>query len=824
MLAPCTKGTRLRFHRSTAPSCIVIILLIGSFAILATPGFSQVNILTNKTDNTRSGLNSSETLLTAANVNSGQFGKLYAFNVDGYVSAQPLYMSGLTVNGASHNVVFVATEHDSVFAIDADTGVQLWQTSFINPSAGVTAVPASDQGCTGVTGFNEVGIMGTPVIDSTTNTLYVSAKTKESGAYIHRLHALDVTTGLEKAGSPIAIAGTFGSLNFDTLHLMQRPGLLLSNGVLYLGFGSNGCDLTGRGWVMAYSASGLQQLGVFVTQPDNSYGSSVWQGGVGLAADSLGNVYLSTGNGLFNAGINFPDYGDSVLKLGLNSGVLSAQDYFTPFDQANMATNDWDLGSGGITLLPDQSGTYPHLLVAASKNGNIYVINRDNLGQYNPVDNSQIPQYISGAFVGEFFGSALYWNNTLYFLAHQDSVKAYSLTNGVLSSTPVIQTSSRLTSFGLPAISANGASNGIVWVVRSLLGTPLLTAYNATNLRELYDSGQVPTRDTLGIVPHFATPIIANGKVFAGTQTQLVAYGLLPALAATSGGNQSGPAGSVLPQPLKVTASNPYTGAPISGVTVSFSDGGKGGTFNPPSGVTDANGNLSTTYTLPATGQTVTVTATSSGFASAVFTETATSDVASIGVVSGGKQTGTVGTTLPAPIVMKAKDAQGNSVSGLPITFNDGGAGGTFTPSSGIVTTGSNGQASITYTLPTKARSITITGAYGTISNKVSVSSVAAAPATLSIVSGNNQKAHANTQLAKPLVVSVKDQYGNNCSGVTVSFTDNGAGGTLSKIAPVTGANGQASVTYTTPPNTGTVTITGSVSNLSPVNFTVTVQ
>ena len=344
----------MNFHRFLKTfGGLTLALLAGlSSSVWLPQAQAQVNVLTNKNDNARDGQNTSEILLSRSNVNSNQFGKLFAFNVDGYNLAQPLYMSALTVNGAAHNVVFASTMHDSVFAIDADTGTQLWQASLLYPS-GATTIPVATQGCAGVTGFNEIGILGTPVIDSTTNTMYVVAKTELSGAYYFYLHALDVTTGLEKFGGPSPITATIGTLAFNVLDQIQRPALLLSNGTVYIGFGSNGCDLTARGWFFAYNAATLLQSAVMTTQPDNSYGSSIWQGGTGPAADSAGNVFLSTANGLFNYTAN--DLGDSVLKLDLGSGGFTVADYFTPFDQATMAANDEDLGSAGPTLLPTQT-------------------------------------------------------------------------------------------------------------------------------------------------------------------------------------------------------------------------------------------------------------------------------------------------------------------------------------------------------------------------------------------------------------------------------------------------------------------------------------
>jgi hypothetical protein len=788
---------------------------------------AQVSVLTNKNDNYRSGLNSSETLLNSTSVNLTTFGKLGAISVDGYVQAQPLYYANLGINGGTHNVVFVATMHDSVFAFDADSGQQYWQTSFINPSAGVTTVSGAKQGCTGVTGFNEIGILSTPVIDNTTNTLYVIAKTAETSGsttnYVFRLHALDITTGLEVFGGPVVIGGTADGISFAAQNLLQRTSLLLANGTIYLGFGSNGCDLNARGWVMAYSASTLQQTGIMVTQPDNAYGSSVWQSGTGFAADSNGYIYFVTANGLFNVGVTYPDLGDSVVKASLGSNGLSEVDYFTPFDQANMAANDLDLGAAGVLLLPDQAGTYAHEMIATGKPGNIYLINRDNLGQYNSANNNQIPQYIPAA-LGEMHGNPIYWNNYVYFLAQQDNLKAYSLTNGVLSNTPVAQTASRLTTIGLPVVSANGTSNGIVWLVRNIKGTPLMSAYDALSLTLLYDSGMAANgRDSLGVVPHFATPTVANGKVYAGTQTQLVVYGLFPTLTVSSGNNQSGSVGTTLASPLKVLASNPYTGAPYVGITVSFSDGGAGGSFSTPNAVTDSTGTATTNYTLPTTPKTITISASNPAYTTATFTETANAGpVASMSLTGGGKQVGTVGTTLPTAITFKAKDPYGNGVPGIPITFSDNGKGGSF--SANPVTTNSSGQASSYYTLPTKAQTLTINGSYGSISANASELATAGAASSLSIVSGNNQSAHPNTKLSKALVVAVQDQYGNGISGITVNYTDNGAGGSFSNPMPVTNSSGQASATYTTGPNKGTVTISTTTSTLGPTNFTVTVQ
>jgi hypothetical protein len=432
-------------------------------------------------------------------------------------------------------------------------------------------------------------------------------------------------------------------------------------------------------------------------------------------------------------------------------------------------------------------------------------------------------QYLPAALAGELFGSPLYWNNYIYFLAHQDYLRSYTLStsNGVSSVAAAALTTGKLTTIGLPEISANGTTSGIVWLVRNVSGVPKLSAYDAITLFLLYDSGMAAGgRDTLGTIGHFATPTIVNGKVFAGTQTQLVTYGLFNALMPTGGNGQTGAAGTTLPTAITITATNPYTGAPISGVNVTFSDGGKGGVFGSPTGTTDGNGHASTTYKLPNTPQTITITCNSSGYATATFTESdVVGAVASISTVSGGKQSAMVGSTLPAPIVVKAKDAVGNVVSGALILFADGGAGGVFSSPNPVATT-SNGQASITYTLPFKAKSITVTASNGSVSDRITESALAGPPALVNIIQGNNQSAHIHNKLSKNLIVSVTDQYGNGLPGLTVNFTDNGAGGTFSNPAPVTGSTGQVSVTYTTPGVTGTVTIDAIYGTLAPAVFT----
>jgi hypothetical protein len=498
---------------------------------------------THHNDNGRTGQNTTETVLTPSNVNQAQFGKLFSYAVDGFAYASPLYVANVSIPGKGfHNVVYVATEHDSVYAFDADglTSTPLWQVSFLQ--SGATTVPCADVGeCGDIP--NEIGITGTPVIDPGSGTLYVVAKTKESSSYVQRLHALHITTGAEKSGSPIVIKASVPgtgdgttTVTFSALRENQRPGLLLSNGIVYLGFGSHGDNPTYHGWVLAYNATTLQQVMVYCSTPDTTEGG-IWQSGGGLATDATGNIFFAVGNGGFDADTAGRDYGDSIAKLSTSGSVV---DYFTPYNQAYMSSTNIELGSGGPVLLVDQtSGPYPHLLISAGKDGTIYVVNRDNMGHYNSSGNSQIPQYLVNALLNSNaesgnYSSPVYFNGYVYFAAVNDRLKAFQLTNGLLSTSPSSQSSVTYPYRGGSfAVSANGTGNGILWAMQdNTYGTPdsgILRAYDAGNLTsELYNTSQAGTRDALDVANKFSIPLVANGKVFVVSHTQLIAYGLLP--------------------------------------------------------------------------------------------------------------------------------------------------------------------------------------------------------------------------------------------------------------------------------------------------------
>jgi hypothetical protein len=521
--------------------------LLALLAVVAISAHSQVSVLTQHNDNYRTGQNTNETVLTPANVNQTQFGKLFSQAVDGYVYAQPLYVPNVTIPGlGTHNVVYVATEHDSVYAFDADTNaganaVPLWHTSFIDPAHGITTVSSGDVGCGDL--IPEIGITGTPAIDISGNTMYVLAKTKESGIAVQRLHALDITTGAEKFGGPVKIkanasgTGDGGtSVIFNPLREGQRPGLLLQNGKVYIAWASH-CDITPyHGWVIAYNAQTLTRTGVWNSTPNGGLGG-IWESGAGIAADASNFVYVPSGNGTFDANFSGKDYGDSVIKIGFNAkGKLRPFDYFTPYDQNYLNNTDLDLGSGGALLLPDMPGAkYPDLLVQAGKEGTVYVIDRTHMGHFNPSNNNQIVQNIPGA-VGGMWAAPVFWNNHVYFGGADDAVKMFNFdpSTGLLATTPASNT---LTFFGFPgptpSISANGNSNGILWAIQTdrynINGLSILHAYDATNLAtELYNSAQNPSRDGAGGAVKFSVPTVAKGKVYVGAVQQLSVYGLLP--------------------------------------------------------------------------------------------------------------------------------------------------------------------------------------------------------------------------------------------------------------------------------------------------------
>jgi PQQ enzyme repeat len=521
---------------------------------------SATNVVHYHDDLASTGENLIETTLTTANVNSVEFGKLFSTGVDGQIYAQPLLVSGVSIGGATHNVVFVATEHDSVYAIDADTGAILWQKNYLQ--AGERTLTVADVGTGDLS--PQIGITGTPVIDASTDTIYfvtvattaASGTTASTSNTVQRLHAVDIATGNEKFGGPVVIAASVngtgvgndghGHVPFDPLRNNQRMGLTLFNGVVYIGWSSHGDVGPYHGWLMGYNASTLQQVAVFNDTPNGTEGG-VWESGGALSVDAQGNFYLTTGNGTFDTTLNASglpnqgDYGDSVLKLAVdpttsatnqntNGWGLKVVDYFTPDNEASLDSSDADLGSGGVLILPDAvaGAAHPHLLVTAGKEGRIYLIDRDDMGHFDP-SADHVVQEIPNALNSQL-GNPAYFNGGIYYATPgfgTDFAKVFSIANGALSPMPTSKSGDTFTwRGGTVSVSADGVNNGIVWALDG--GSNELRAYDATNLHsELYTSAQAANnRDQLGTVVKFTVPTVADGGVFVGTSNALVGYGL----------------------------------------------------------------------------------------------------------------------------------------------------------------------------------------------------------------------------------------------------------------------------------------------------------
>jgi List-Bact-rpt repeat protein len=536
----------------TNPTCTLTMDGAKAATAVFNPPSAVAGVYTWKYDGSRQGQNPSEATLTRANVNPSQFGKLASYALDGYTYAQPLYVSGVATPGGVYNVVYVATEHDTVYAFDADREASgpLWKVSFINPP-GVVTVPAADTGETGDL-IPECGISGTPVIDPATQTLYVVANTKEAGpTYPYRLHALDLRTGAEKFGGPVIVSATAGTVDFEPITHLQRPALLLLNGVVYVAFGSHGDHSTWQGWVMGFDAATLAPRGVYVTAPDGQAGSAIWQGGAGPAADSRGGLYFETGNGPYD-GTNM---GDSVVRLRTDTG-LARSDWFTPSDQDTYRAADIDLGSAGPVVLPGAVGSASHrdLVVATGKPGVLYLLDQANMGQYQAGgSDTQIVQSlpINASFpnVGDLsagvFNSHAFWNGgtsttgTLYVNAVQstgpDALRAFSISGATLSVSPAGVTARTFPYPGVaPVVTSLGTANSIVWVIEIGGYRPtqnaILRAFDGSRLAtELYNSTSAAgARDAAGPAVKFTVPLVVNGKAYVASQTSLSIYGLLP--------------------------------------------------------------------------------------------------------------------------------------------------------------------------------------------------------------------------------------------------------------------------------------------------------
>ena len=530
------------FPRKLINSGVFLTGVIVAFAA-RTATTAGTDVVTYHNDNARTGQNLNESSLTPATVNVSTFGKVGFFGTDGRVDAQPLFLSALSIPGlGAPNVLYVATEHDSVYAFDADSGAVLWRVSLI----GVNETTSDGRSCSQV--VPEIGITATPVLDRARGVIYVVAMSKTTaGAYVQRLHALSLTTGAELLGGPQTIQATFpgtgagssgGTVVFDPKQYEERSALLLMNGTLFTAWTSH-CDIDPyTGWVMAYSASTLAQTSVLNVTPNGSRGA-FWMAGAGPAADAAGNAYLLAGNGMFDTTLNasgFPNrgnFGNAFLKISTSSG-LAVADYFNTFNTVSQSNADTDLGSGGALVLPDLidgAAQTRHLAVGAGKDAHIYVVDRDSMGKWNATSNSQVYQDISGALSGSVFSMPAYFDNTLYYGAVSDGVKAFPIANARIASTAASRTARAFTYPGAtPGISAMGTANAILWAVENT-NPAVLHAYDARDLtRELYNSSQAAAgRDTVGTNNKFITPTIVNGHVYVGAATGVAVFRLLAA-------------------------------------------------------------------------------------------------------------------------------------------------------------------------------------------------------------------------------------------------------------------------------------------------------
>jgi hypothetical protein len=489
----------------------------------------------------RSGINNQELVLSPATVNSGSFGKLFSCPIDGYAYAQPLYVPNLSINGGAHNVVFVATEMDSVYAFDADSNpcIQLWHTNLVPSGSQAIPTPNLDLPNASIVPF--IGITGTPVIDVSSNTLYVAAASVSLGVistYSERIYALDLATGspiVQPSGVPFSTPAsqTLGE-PFVSRVENQRAALLLDNGNVYVAFGSYESQDEYHGWLLEYDTSTISQTGAFDVTPGAIQGG-IWQSGGGPSADNTHDVFVVTGDGPFVASRTPSSYSDSFLKFGAAGGLSQPPDYFTPCNQATFQVNGLDVGASAPLLLPDSAGSVaqPHLMTGGSKGGSLYVVNRDNLGKFNCPDSLSGVQTVTVPNGGPILSTPLFWNNSVYIAPANGNLLSFSMTGGTLSSSPSSQSQEPLGPQGAtPTVSSNGTSNAILWLIDSsgaLSNTPaILRAFDPNNLsNEIYDSAMVASRDTAGPAVKFTVPTVANGKVYVGTQTELDVYGLL---------------------------------------------------------------------------------------------------------------------------------------------------------------------------------------------------------------------------------------------------------------------------------------------------------
>jgi len=527
---PCT----LRMG-SPALFCVIFCLFAAlmSFA---------TDVVTYHYDIARTGQNLQETILTTKNVNSNSFGKLFTSSVDGIIDAQPLFLSAVSIPGqGTHNVMFAVTENDSVYAFDADNGSQLWHVSLLQSSE----TPSDDHGCGQIS--PQIGITSTPVIDRASGpngTIYVVAMSKNATEYFQRIHALDITTGAEEFGGPVTVKAKYpghgdnshnGYIIFDPGQYAERQGLLLLNHVVYTAWTSHCDQRPYTGWLIGYNERNLSQTSVLNLTPNGSEGS-IWQSGAGISSDGQ-NLFFLDANGTFDTTLNkngFPangNYGNGFIKVSAAGNKLKVADYFNMFNTVSESNNDQDLGSGGTIVLPamkDAKGNLRYLAIGAGKDQNIYIVDRNNMGKFNPHSND-IYQEIEGVLPDGVWATAAYFDGNIYYGPVGNNLLQFQFSNARLSTSPRSKSAAAFAYPGTtPSVSANGSKNGIVWAIEHSDPYDILHACNATNLaNELYNSNQASQRDQFGTASHFGTPLVVNGNVYVGTTKNVTVFGLL---------------------------------------------------------------------------------------------------------------------------------------------------------------------------------------------------------------------------------------------------------------------------------------------------------
>ena len=833
------------------------------------------SVLTYHNDNVGSSVNASETMLTPSNLTVNTFSKLYSTAVDGIVYAQPLYVPNVTVTGGSaagiHNLVFIATQHDSLYAIDAQSGAVVWQDSFLlsglSGATAITTCPATDTGSTDTT--PEIGICSTPVIDPSTNLLYVEAKTKQivnsdtaHPHYVHTLYKIDITNGNASANANIVGANIFVDTIYDGstytyrtnsdptaaqdpfvmgtgddstsvngqnrvylngLRHMNRPGLLLTNGTIYVAFASHGDMRPYHGWLLGFSKTTLAINAVLNVTPNGNEGG-IWSSGGAPEVDASGNIYLMTGNGTFDGdnssgsvtglnGQNFPqngDFGDCFIKISpdgtstvssqnVNGWGLKVADYFAPYNNQNLSANDSDIGAGNCVLLPDSAGStsssgspngvHAHLMVGAGKQAILYLIDRDSMGKYSTGDN--VVQ--SESAVGGCFDSPAFFNGVLYYIGFNDHGKAFAISNAGMSTSPVSTPDSFSWPGSNPSVSANGTTNGIVWMLSR--GTSELRAYSAANLgTEIWTSSLAPSsRDALGTVTKFATPTVADGQVFVGTTTALVTYGLTPTGV----------------QPSVTTSTATLTGTTAVNLAATVNPNGFDTTVSFQYGTTTSYGSTSSTQDAGSGSSTTTVTIGVSGLSigttyhyRAVATNTA-------GTVYGADET--FSTPTQPTVATSTAATTGTTSENLNATVNPNGYATTVSFQYGTST--SYGSMSGSQNAGSGTSSTTVTIGISGLSSLTTYHYRAVATNTAGTVYGADSTF---TTPAKPTVVTtVATSIGGTAASLNATVTPNGYATTAFFQYGTTTSYGSTSGTQNAGSGSSSTTVTMGISGLS---------